>query len=43
VQPEIHLRPNKLAKYEHVALVMASAQPPGLTKLGLIGQEQFIR
>ena len=43
VQPEIHLRPNKLAKYEHVALVMASAQRLGLTKLGLIGQEQFIR
>jgi len=42
-QPEVHLRPNKLAKYEHVALVMASAQRLGLTKLGLIGQEQFIR
>jgi len=43
VQPEVHLRPNKLAKYEHVAVVMASAQRLGLTKLGLIGQEQFIR
>jgi biopolymer transport protein ExbD len=43
VQPEVHLRPNKLAKYEHVALVMASAQRLGMTKLGLIGQEQFIR
>ena len=43
IQPEVHLRPNKLAKYEHVALVMASAQRLGLTKLGLIGQEQFIR
>ena len=43
VQPEVHLRPNKLAKYEHVALVMASAQRLGITKLGLIGQEQFIR
>jgi biopolymer transport protein ExbD len=42
-QPEVHLRPNKLAKYEHVALVMASAQRLGMTKLGLIGQEQFIR
>jgi biopolymer transport protein ExbD len=26
VQPEVHLRPNKLAKYEYVAMVMASAQ-----------------
>jgi len=43
VQPEVHLRPNKLAKYEHVALLMASAQRLGIKKLGLIGQEQFIR
>ena len=43
VQPEIHLRPNKLVKYERVATVMASAQRLGLTKIGLIGQEQFIR
>ena len=42
VQPEIHLRPNKLVKYEHVAMVMVSAQLLGLTKLGLIGNEQFI-
>lgn len=40
-QPEVHLRPNKLAKYEHVAMVMASAQRLGVTKLGLIGNEQF--
>jgi len=43
VQPEVHLRPNKLVKYESVAMVMASAQRLGVTKLGLIGQEQFIR
>ena len=43
VQPEIHLRPNKLVKYESVATVMASAQRLGLTKVGLIGNEQFIR
>jgi biopolymer transport protein ExbD len=43
VQPELHLRPNKLAKYEHVAMVMASAQRLGVTKIGLIGNEQFIR
>ncbi len=43
IQPEVHLRPNKLVKYESVAMVMASAQRLGVTKIGLIGQEQFIR
>ena len=40
-QPEIHLRPNKLVKYEYVASVMAAAQRLGAKKLGLIGNEQF--
>ena len=43
VQPEVHLRPNKLVKYESVAMVMVSAQRLGITKLGMIGNEQFIR
>ena len=43
VQPEIHLRPNKLVKYESVAMVMASAQRLGMKKIGLIGNGQFIR
>jgi len=43
VQPEIHLRPNKLVKYRNVAMVLASAQRLGLTKVGIIGHEQFIR
>jgi biopolymer transport protein ExbD len=42
-QPEIHLKPNKLVKYESVAAVMASAQRLGVTKVGLIGNEQFIK
>ena len=42
-QPEIHLRPNKLVKYRNVAMVMASAQRLGLTKIGIVGHEQFIR
>ena len=41
-QPEIHVRPNKLAKYETFAEVMVSAQKLGLTKLGVVGSEQFI-
>ncbi len=40
-QPELHLRPDKLAKYEYVARVMAAAQRLGAKKLGLIGNEQF--
>ena len=41
-QPEVHLRPNKLVKYEHVAYVMATAQRFGVKKLGVIGNEQFV-
>ncbi|QJR16613.1 ExbD/TolR family protein [Usitatibacter palustris] len=42
VQPEFHLRPNKLVKYGNVAGVMASAQSRGISKIGLIGAEQYI-
>jgi biopolymer transport protein ExbD len=42
VQPEFHLRPNKIVSYKHVAAVMASAQSHGITKIGLIGAEQYI-
>jgi biopolymer transport protein ExbD len=42
VQPELHLRPDKAAKYDLVAMVMASAQRLGLTKIGIVGSEQFI-
>ena len=41
-QPEVHLRPDKYSKYDVVAMVMASAQRLGLTKIGIIGSEQFI-
>ena len=41
-QPEIHIRPNKLVPYKDVAMVMATVQRLGLTKMGLIGGEQFI-
>jgi biopolymer transport protein ExbD len=40
-QPEVHLRPNKLVTYKSVAMVMASAQRLGVTKIGLVGNEQF--
>ncbi len=41
-QPEVHLRPNKLATYSVVAHVMADAQRLGIQKLGLVGNEQFV-
>ena len=42
-QPEVHLRPTKLAQYKSVAMVMASAQRLGVTKLGVVGNEQFVK
>ncbi len=42
-QPEVHLRPNKLVSYKVVAMVMASAQRLGVTKIGLVGNEQFLQ
>jgi biopolymer transport protein ExbD len=41
-QPEVHLRPNKLVEYKTVAMIMASAQRLGVTKIGLVGNEQFL-
>ena len=41
-QPEVHLRPHKLFTYKHVAMVMASAQRLGVTKIGIVGNEQFL-
>ena len=41
-QPELHIRSHAKAKYEAVAGVMANAQRIGLTKLGIVGSEQFV-
>ena len=40
-QPELHLRANKAVDYGVVAMVLASAQRLGMTKLGMVGNEQF--
>jgi biopolymer transport protein ExbD len=40
--PEIHLRPDRSAKYDVVAGVLAAAQRHGLAKVGLVGSEQFV-
>jgi biopolymer transport protein ExbD len=41
-QPEIHLRPNRLAKYDVVAKVLAYAQRLGVRKIGFVGNEQYL-
>jgi biopolymer transport protein ExbD len=40
-QPEIHFMPNRAAKYEVVAGVMATAQRVGLQKIGLANIPDF--
>ena len=42
-QPEVHVRPNKLVEYKYVAEVLAESQRLGITKLGMVGNEQFIK
>jgi biopolymer transport protein ExbD len=41
-QPEVHLRPNRLAKYDAVAKTLADAQRLGVTKIGFVGTEQYV-
>jgi biopolymer transport protein ExbD len=43
IQPEVHLRPDRKARYEVVAGVLASAQRIGLSKIGVVGSEQFVQ
>ena len=40
-QPEIHVRPDRRAKYDAVAAALTSAQHEGLQKIGIVGMEQF--
>ncbi len=37
--PELHLKPNKLAKYDAVAKVLATAKRLGVTNIGIVGNE----
>jgi biopolymer transport protein ExbD len=41
VQPEIHLRPNRLARYDIVARTLADAQRLGVKKIAFVGTEQY--
>ena len=40
-QPEIHLAPDRLAKYDIVAKVLGDAQRLGVTKIGFVGVDQY--
>jgi biopolymer transport protein ExbD len=40
-QPEIHVSPNRLAKYDAVARVLADAQRLGATHIGFTGIDQY--
>lgn len=41
-QPEIHLKPSRLVKYDYVARVLAAAQRAGVTRIGFVGNEQYM-
>jgi biopolymer transport protein ExbD len=41
-QDEVHLRPNRKVAYKSVAAVLASAQRLGVTKIGIVGNEEFL-
>jgi biopolymer transport protein ExbD len=40
-QPEIHLRPDRRARYENVAIVLASAQRNRMKKIGFVNVSEF--
>lgn len=40
-QPDVHLRPDREARYEVVARVLASTRRVGLNRIAVIGGEQF--
>ena len=42
-QPEIHVRPNRLAKYGRVAMVLGDAQRLGIRRIGVVGNERLAR
>jgi biopolymer transport protein ExbD len=41
-QPEVHVHPNRLAKYDVVARTLADAQRLGVTRVGFVGNEQYV-
>lgn len=43
VQPEVHIRPDSNARYAVFANVLASSKRHGLTKMAVLGSEQFLK
>lgn len=43
LQPELHIRPNKDSQYAVFANVLSTSKRKGLTKVAVIGSEQFIK
>ena len=41
-QPELHVQPDRRAKYDSVAQVLAIAQRSGMQRIGFAGQERFV-
>ncbi|MGD0189902.1 MAG: biopolymer transporter ExbD [Rhizomicrobium sp.] len=41
-QDEIHLQPNRLAKYDTIAKILSDAQNIGVKKIGFSGEEQYV-
>ena len=42
-QDEVHVSPNRLAKYDTVAKVLAEASRIGVKKIGFTGEEQYMQ
>jgi biopolymer transport protein ExbD len=42
-QPEVHIRPNKSSQYAVFANVLSASKRKGLTKMAVIGSEQFVQ
>jgi biopolymer transport protein ExbD len=43
VQPEVHIRPNRDCRYAVFANVLSTSKRKGLSKLAVIGAEQFVQ
>jgi biopolymer transport protein ExbD len=42
VQPEVHIRPDKNAQYAIFASVLAASRRNGLSRMAVVGSEQFL-
>ena len=42
-QPEVHIRPNKGSQYAVFANVLSTSKRMGLTKMAVVGSEQFVQ